>query len=528
MSLGIAAVVAAALLAGPAAAGATTIDLGHTAGSVRITGGATNDESGSALSSAGDVNGDGRDDVIVGAPLADGSSRHDAGSAFVVYGGRRSGNLNLGTLGSAGFRIDGARKNDHAGWSVAGAGDVNGDGIDDVIVGAPGADDHGRTGSGAAYVIYGRHTADPGNVDLAKLTTSQATRGMRVDGASAGDAAGTAVSGAHDLNFDQRADVMVGAPHGDNNGRRDAGAAYALYGRNTADPADVDLARIVTAERSRGALILGAAAGDEAGSSLAVTADMNGDGVGDAIIGAPQADPGSRTSAGSAYIVYGQKTADLADFDLAGIAGSPAGMRIDGAVDADLAGQSVAGGRDLNGDGIGDAIVGAPFADNNDRVSSGSAYVVYGVAADAADVDLAQITTGQAARGMRIDGAAPDDRAGTAVAAAGDLSGDGRPDALVGAPFASNRARAVSGSAYGIYGQATADPPDVDLAKINGTQSSRGFRVDGATAGEGEGFALAGGNVIGNPRQDAIIGGVGGEDFAGTTYLLNVSANLSA
>ena len=223
-------------------------------------------------------------------------------------------------------------------------------------------------------------------------------------------------------------------------------------------------------------------------------------------------------NAGSAYVVYGKDVADLADFDLAGIAASTAGMRIDGAVDVDAAGWSVSGGRDLNGDGIGDVIVGAPFADNNDRVSSGSAYVVYGVAADAADVDLAQL----AARGMRIDGAAADDRAGTAVAATGDLSSDRRPDALVGAPLASNRSRANSGSAYGLYGQSMPDPPDVDLAKINAGQAGRGFRIDGAKEGEAEGFSVAAGDVVGDRRQDAIIGGVGGENLAGTTYLLEV------
>jgi len=513
--------VAAAFLMSPAAAGATTIDLGH-ARDVRVTGGAANDESGTAVSSAGDVNGDGRDDVIVGAPLADGGGRHDSGSAYVIYGGHRPGNLDLANLGTAGFRIDGARKNDHAGLSVAGAGDLNGDGIDDVIVGAPGADVNGRTGSGAAYVIYGRRTADPGTVDLARITTTQASRGMRIDGASAGDAAGTAVSGGHDLNFDKHADVMVGAPHADNNGRPDAGAAYAIYGGTARDPADVDLARIVTAQRMRGALFLGAAAGDELGASLAVSADVNGDGIADAIIGAPKADPGGRVDAGSAYVVYGHHAPDLADFDLAGIAGSPAGMRIDGAVDVDNAGFSVAGGRDLNGDGIGDILVGAPFADNHGRVSSGSAYIVYGVAADAADVDLAQITTGQAARGMRMDGAAPDDRAGTSVAAAGDLSFDGRPDALIGAPFASNRGRADSGSVYGIFGQGMPDLPDVDLAKINGAQVGSGFRIDGAAQNEDEGFSVAGGDAVGNKRQDALIGGTGADGFAGTTYLLDV------
>src|SRR5689334_19806947 len=148
--------VVAAALSFPVAAGASTLDLAHAPGTSRFDGHALNDEAGTAVS-AGDLNGDGRPDVIVGAPLADGASRHDSGAAYVIYGGGpRLRNLDLGNLGSAGFRIDGVAARDAAGTSVAAVGDVNGDGVADVLVGAPGADNNGRPNSGAAYVVYGQ------------------------------------------------------------------------------------------------------------------------------------------------------------------------------------------------------------------------------------------------------------------------------------------------------------------------------------------------------------------------------------
>ena len=113
-----------------------TVDL-LTQANVTLSGAAANDNSGNSVASAGDVNGDGRADVIVGAHRADPSSRTNAGSTYVVYGTASPSNVDLASLGSSGFRIDGAAAGDVSGSSVASAGDVNGDGRADVIVGAP-------------------------------------------------------------------------------------------------------------------------------------------------------------------------------------------------------------------------------------------------------------------------------------------------------------------------------------------------------------------------------------------------------
>jgi hypothetical protein len=209
----------------------------------------------------------------------------------------------------------------------------------------------------------------------------------------------------------------------------DSGSAYVVYGAG-GDPADFDLVDIGFGAAARAVWIDGAAAFDSAGWSVAAAGDFNGDGRDDVVVGAPLTD-NALLQSGSAYVVYGA-AGDVADFDLADIGGAAAGrgMWIDGAAAFDSAGRSVGGSRDLNG------------------ADSGSAYVVHGAAGDAADFDLADILGSAAARGLRLDGAAAGDMAGSSVSAAGDIDGDGRADAIVGAPFTDNNGRHRSGSAY--------------------------------------------------------------------------------
>lgn len=165
----------------------STVDLLADA-NIRIDGAAANDVAGFSVAGAGDVNADGRDDVIVGAVLADNNGRAESGSAYVIYGRAasdpRTGPIDLadsdggagagtGVAAADGFRIDGAAAFDNAGYSVAGAGDVNADGRDDVIVGAYAADNNGRTDSGSAYVVFGDNV-DPTAVDDAKTVDEDA------------------------------------------------------------------------------------------------------------------------------------------------------------------------------------------------------------------------------------------------------------------------------------------------------------------------------------------------------------------
>ena len=315
------------------------VDLASRA-NVVIRGAAAGDQAGTSVAAAGDVNGDGRGDVVVGAPGADGNGRQDSGSAYVVFGPAAPNQIDLATLGGNGFRIDGAGAGDRTGRSVAGAGDVNGDGRADLLVGAHGADSHGQANSGAAYVVFGRNSGAA--VDLAAL----GDRGFRIDGGATSERAGWTVAPAGDVNEDGRADVLVGALFADHNLRESSGSAYVVFGANAT--ASVDLAAL----GDRGFQIDGASARDFTGEAIAPAGDVNGDGKGDVLVGATFADNNGRESSGSAYVLYGKSSG--APVDLAALGDQ--GIRIDGAAAGDGAGTAVAAG-DVNADGRRDLLL---------------------------------------------------------------------------------------------------------------------------------------------------------------------------
>ncbi len=340
------------------------LDLATLTAGFRIDGAEDGDQTGWAVGRAGDVNGDGRADMVVGAPLADSNDRIESGSAFVVLGKGSTDGIDLSFSPSVRLRMDGADTRERAGWSVAGAGDVNGDKRPDVVVGAPWANPNGRFFAGSAYVVFGQAAST--TVDLAVPGG-----GFRIDGPTDGDivfgGVGWSVSGAGDVNGDGRADVIVGFPFYDAGQREDSGAAFVVFGKAT--PAPVDLASL----GSGGFRIDGARAGDLAGASVAALGDVNFDGRADLLVGAEQADNNGRKDSGSAYIVYGKK--DTRAVDLRAL--RSAGARIDGEVADDLAGWSVAPAGDVNGDKRPDVLVGAHASDGNGRNQSGAAYLLF-------------------------------------------------------------------------------------------------------------------------------------------------------
>lgn len=402
--------------------------------------------------------------------------------------------LDLGQLGDRGFRIEGVDADDRSGTSVRGAGDVNGDGLADVIIGAERADPGGDSAAGESYVVFGR--AAPFALDLSNLGSG----GFRIDGIDANDGAGTAVSGAGDVNGDGLSDVIVGSPGGSPGARSAAGQAYVVFGKSSTSP--VDLAALGTG----GFRIDGAMAGDLTGHSVAGAGDVNGDGLADVVVGAP----GSNGGVGRAYVVFG--TAETSPIDLASLG---AGGFVIGGVDAfDVAGAGVSGAGDVDGDGLGDVIIGAYGADPGGDATAGESFVVFGKSGSAA-VDLSNL--GES--GFRIDGANANDQSGRSVSGAGDVNGDGRADVVVGALNAAPGGDSSAGSSYVVFGRPGGGV--VDLAQLG----LGGLRIDGIDAFDLSGHSVSGaGDLNGDGLADIVIGALGGDPRgdlgAGESYVV--------
>ena len=204
--------------------------------------------------------------------------------------------------GPNGFQINGEAANDRSGRSVSAAGDINGDGIDDLIIGAPYAAPN-VANSGASYVVFGSRAVFAPNLELSSLT---GTNGFQINGEAGTDFSGCSVSAAGDINGDGIDDLIVGARYADPNGSN-SGASYVVFGKNTGFAANVNLSGLTG---TNGFKISGVAGGDYSGWSVSGAGDINGDGTDDLIVGARGADPNGSAS-GASYVIFGQGTGTL-------------------------------------------------------------------------------------------------------------------------------------------------------------------------------------------------------------------------
>jgi hypothetical protein len=467
------------------------LDLSALTGSngFQINGEAAGDRSGFSVSDAGDVNGDGFDDLIIGADLAD-PSGSASGAIYIVFGRQTfSANFNLSTLnGINGFQINGEAAGDLAGRCVSAAGDINGDGFEDLIIGAPEADPNG-TNSGAAYVIFGRATFSA----TFNLSSLNGVNGFRIDGERAGDHFGRSVSAAGDFNGDLFPDLIIGAPAADIHGSN-SGAAYLIFGRATLFSREIEAGALTS---TNGLRIDGEFTEDRAGRAVSGAGDVNGDNFSDVIIGAFRADPAGDES-GAAYVVFGH--ADYVPvLELAALVGTN-GFQMDGELAGDHAGRAVGGVVDINGDGFDDVIVGSPTADPHGR-SAGLAHVVFG--RGTAFPPVVSLAALNGANGFQINGEVAGDRAGHAVSNAGDVNGDNIEDIIIGAPFADPHGES-SGASYVVYGKRSAFAAVLELSSLSGTN---GFKIRGEVAGDQAGRDVsAAGDINGDGFGDLIVG----------------------
>ena len=337
-----------------------------------------------------------------------------------------------------GFVLNGVTNNNQSGRSVSGAGDVNGDGLDDIIIGAHQAapDEAGITAGdrrGVSYVVFGK--ASGASVELSDIADNA---GFVINGVTTGDRSGVAVSGAGDINGDGLDDIIIGTHYADPNGSG-SGASYLVFGNS--DGGVVELSDIADATNNAGFVLNGATTGDQSGISVSGAGDINGDGLADLIIGARAAEPDGTDgfdNRGASYVVFGKSDGGVVQLSDIDDPGNNNGFVINGVRGGDSSGISVSGAGDVNGDGFDDLLVGAYFADPNGS-ESGASYVVFGKSdSDGAIVELSVIADADANNnaGFVINGVTSGDESGRSVSGAGDINGDGLDDLIIGARLA--------------------------------------------------------------------------------------------
>ena len=437
---------------------------------VQLIGESAGDEVGTAVAAVGDLNGDGLDDVLLGAPYDD-IDAIDAGTAYVVFGGI-TGTLDLS---GADARLIGESSSDNAGMSVGAAGDIDGDGYDDLLVGAW-YEDSAATDAGAAYLLLGPVSGDIDLGDADYILTGGTTE----------DYAGVGLAAIGDWDGDGTPDLTVGAFEEDS-GASNAGAAYLISGASIASG---------TLDTVAWAAFTGERSDDQVGRSIASAGDVDGDGQLDLLIAAPPEDSGGNAS-GSVYLVLGPSTGG--DVDL-----RYADAQLYGEGDNHFAGRTVAGPGDLDSDGYDDIFIGA---DGEDSIASGSgAAYLWNGPVPSGTRDLSSADT-------KFVGDTGLDYIGRSVTGGGDINDDGFTDLVMGGTGDDYGDTDAGGGfvVLGPFSSGTVSKNDF-YARLysGGTDDKGGYAVDGDFDFNGDGF------------MDVLVGAPGSNDGgtdAGAAYI---------
>ncbi len=504
-----------------------------------------------------DLDGDGFDDLVVGAPslptIPALGVLDDAGHCTVIFGAAgdgqpgSSGDFNTGSF-ATGAAVDFVGDpGDRLGAAVAPAGDLDGDGRQDVLIGAPGRTFAGRVAAGGCYVVFGRadfKTLAKG-LSLSVLAAGSSQRAVFLGGARAFGTAGSALSGDVDANNDGRGDVAIGAPLDSTSALTQNGTATVYYGQvGIAGLHSIDLAALGAGQVT---VVHGTSDFQFLGFSVAgvgrfdpvlpMTNNLQNVLFGDDVaIGAPGTLVSGKLFAGAVYVLRGVASGTPAasytasDF---GSGPSTAGITYTGKDAGDQAGSWVAPAGDLiyDGQGYDDLIIGAPFNDGLGKADCGSIYVLAGnyLGLGPFGYDLGQLGHGDPTiLGIHIQGAATGNGSlGVYATAAGDWNGDGLTDLLTGFPNATH----VSGNtAYPGAGRARILDGAVvlfSLGTVDLSSTTAGYTLmqfDGEAAGAHAGAGLSQGDLNGDGAPDVSVGAPGAPSDphpADTTGLAN-------
>lgn len=412
------------------------------------------DQFGYTASAAGDVNADGYADVVVGAPYYDSGTASNIGAVYVFHGSAS------GISSTASRTLTGSVAGDNFGWSVSAAGDVNADGYDDILVGAPYYDSGSTSNVGAVYVYHGSSSG----------TASAASRTLV--GGAASDFFGYSLASAGDLNADTYDDIVVGAYGKDSGASSSVGAAYTYHGSTLGISATVSKT------------VLGTGAGDQLGIAVASAGDTNGDTYDDVIVGANGYNAGTSSDAGAVYIYRGSSSG----------MSTTASRQLIGLTAGDAFGGAVACAGDVNGDGYADVVIGAQGYDTGALVSVGAAYVFHGSSLG---------TSGTTS--FTVTGTATGEYVGGHVASAGDVDADGYDDIIVGA------------TGYDVGTSADLGAASIYLGTSTGLSSTVDTTLVGAAAGDYLGSDVSSAGDVDDDGYDDVIVGAYGVDVGTAT-----------